>query len=81
MKLPRAHHLPIDLLVGQTIMPALNIQFLNRDAHEVRRILQYVRKFHIGGFILFGGHPTDVHYWIQRLQNESELPLLFAADL
>ncbi len=81
MKLPRAHHLSAEILAGQMLMPRLNLAFINRDSVMARRMLEMIRRFHVGGFLLAGGHPADVRYWTIALQRESRFPLFFGADL
>ena len=81
MKLPRAHHLTVEELAGQMLMPAVPIDFLNRKSPRARQFLQTVQKYRVGGVILFGGHPADVLYWVNRLQEAAPYPLLIAADL
>jgi len=81
MKLPRAHHLSAEILAGQVLMPRLNLAFINRNSVKARRMLQLIRRFHVGGFLLAGGHPADVRYWTIALQRESQFPLFFGADL
>lgn len=81
MKLPRAHHISAEELTGQLIMPALHLGFVNRNSSAARRILQWVHRYHVTGFILFGGHPAGVRFWTDFLQKESKYPMLFAADL
>ncbi len=81
MKLPRAHHLSPKELAGQVLMPMIDCRFKNRADSAARKISRMIQRFHVGGFILFYGHPADVRYWTSVLQRESKYPLLFAADL
>jgi beta-glucosidase-like glycosyl hydrolase len=81
MKLPRANHLSPEELAGQLVMPAIHLGFMNRESPQARNVLQMVRKYQVGGFILSGGHPADVRYWTDILQRESKFPLFFAAEL
>ncbi len=62
-------------------MPAVYLDFINRESPAARKILQMINRYHIGGVILFGGHPADIRYWTIRLQRESRFPLFIAADL
>jgi len=57
------------------------VDFLNRNSPQMRRLQQLVEKYHIGGVVLFGGHPSDVHYVINKLQEKAKYPLFIAADL
>lgn len=81
MKLPRAHHLSAEELAGQVLMPKLEIGFRNINAAPAQKILRLLKRCHIGGFILFNGHPADIRYWTGLLQRESRFPLLIGADL
>ncbi|GAB4378157.1 MAG: glycoside hydrolase family 3 N-terminal domain-containing protein [Calditrichia bacterium] len=81
MKFPRAHHLSAEELAGQMLMPAIPVQFINRQAPKARHLLQLVKRYQPGGIILFGGHPADVRYWVEQLQKVARFPLLVAADL
>jgi beta-N-acetylhexosaminidase len=81
MKLPRSHHMSVEALAGQILMPALHLEFMNRKSPEAQRIIRLIRENYVSGFILFGGHPADIRFWTGFLQKESKYPLLFAADL
>lgn len=81
MKLPRAHHLPAEVLAGQLIMPVLYVGYQNREAPEFRRIIRMVKQHHVGGFIFFYGHPADLRQWTSELNKVSQFPLMFGADL
>lgn len=62
--------------IGQIIMPRLN--FSNPDVLPYAK--EMVRKFHIGGFIIFGGERKQVKRATEELQAISHIPLLFACD-
>lgn len=81
MKLPRAHHLSAEELAGQVLMPKLEIGFRNINAPGAQKILRLLKRYHLGGFILFNGHPADIRCWTALLQRESRFPLLIGADL
>lgn len=81
MKLPRPHHLSAEELAGQVLMPKLEIGFRNINAAPGQKILRLLKRYHIGGFILFNGHPADIRCWTALLQGESRFPLLIGADL
>jgi beta-N-acetylhexosaminidase len=80
MKLPRAHHLPVNELVGQVLMPAIHLSYMNKNSKAAQKIIQMVKRCQITGLCLLGGHPADVRYWTDYLQKESKYPLLFAAN-
>jgi beta-N-acetylhexosaminidase len=81
MKLPRSHHLKPPEIAGQMLMPAVHLDFMNKESARVHRLIRLIHRFHPGGFILFGEHPSDIQYWVQRLQEASKYPLLIGADL
>ncbi|GAB4330725.1 MAG: hypothetical protein Kow0037_06750 [Calditrichia bacterium] len=81
MKLPAISRLTIEEIAGQLLMPALHIEFANRKSPLFQRTLRQLRRYQPGGFILFGGQPDTAADWINFLQQSSQLPLLFAADL
>jgi beta-glucosidase-like glycosyl hydrolase len=59
------------------IIPRLDGPSLKED---FPRYVSLVKKG-VAGFILFGGEVEQARHFIQRLQAESELPLIIAADL
>ena len=81
MKFPRAHHMTAAELAGQVCMPMIDCRFKNRSSNAAKHIFRMLNRHHVGGFILFHGHPADVRYWNSALQQESKLPLLIGADL
>lgn len=81
MKLPRAHHMSPEELAGQLLMPVIYGKYRSRLSPEMRRIRQMVSRYHVGGFILFYGHPADIRYLTSDLQTVGKVPLIFGADL
>ena len=80
MKLPRAHHLPVNELAGQVLMPAIHLSYMNKNSKPAQQIIRMVKESQITGLCLLGGHPADVRFWTDFLQRESKYPLLFAAN-
>lgn len=68
--------LTISQKIGQIVMPRLN--FNNPDALLYAK--EIVQKFHVGGFIIFGGERKQVKKATEELQATSTIPLLFACD-
>jgi beta-N-acetylhexosaminidase len=71
-------------MIGECIMPRLNIeQFETNDAYRAC-ILDLVRNHNAGGFCVFGGSPESVASTITRLQEHAAhshgTPLFFSAD-
>ena len=80
MKLPRAHHLPVNELAGQILMPAIHLSYMNKNSKAAQKLIQMVKECQITGLCLLSGHPADVRFWTAYLQKESKYPLLFAAN-
>lgn len=80
MKLPRPHHLPVNELAGQLLMPALHLTYMNKSSASARRVVNMLKEFQLTGFVLLSGHSADVRFWTDFLQKESKYPLLFAAN-
>ena len=71
-------------LLGECIMPRLQIeQFANDEAYAAL-IMQLVHDHKAGGFCVFGGTPETVVMAIHKLQEEAAhsngVPLIFSAD-
>jgi beta-N-acetylhexosaminidase len=75
--------------VGQMLMVWARIQFMNVNSPEYAQLRDTVRKYHVGGFgitvpteagMLMKNQPYEAAALTNRLQRESPLPLLFAAD-
>jgi beta-N-acetylhexosaminidase len=71
-------------LIGQLIMPRLDVQAFSDDKEYSERIEHLVRETRVGGFCVFGGTPELVARATKKLQAisiESEAtPLLFSSD-
>lgn len=73
--------LTLEQKVGQLLMGRLTGDFENiRDA-ENQRITRLIRDYHIGGFAVGIGSPTEVAVKLNALQQSAAVPLLIAADL
>jgi beta-N-acetylhexosaminidase len=75
--------------IGQLIMPWARVQFLNSKSPEYLVLRENLRKYHVGGFavsvpvegsFLMYNEPYGTAGLTNQLQNDSELPLIFAAD-
>jgi len=78
-----------DEKIGQLIMPWARVQFLNSKSPEYLQLRENLRKYHVGGFavsvpvegsFLMYNEPYGTAGLTNQLQNDSELPLIFAAD-
>lgn len=66
--------------VGQLFMPGLLGNYLSEDSEEFARLKNLVKKFKVGGFVMFSGHVHDYVANIHKLQLLSDTPLLISAD-
>ena len=75
--------------VGQMFMIWSHAQFLNVNSPEYVELRDTMRKYHIGGFgltveyidgFLYKNEPLEAAMMTNQLQEDSEFPLLFAAD-
>jgi beta-N-acetylhexosaminidase len=81
--------LTVEEKVGQVFMIWCRASFLNVENPEYLQWLDAMRKYHVGSFtvsvhvdgpFLLRTEPYEVAELLNRLQKESKLPLLFAAD-
>ena len=82
-------HLSVEEKIGQVFMIWCRASFLNVESPEYLQWLDDMRKYHVGSFtmsvhvdgpFLLRTEPYEVAELLNRLQRESKLPLLFAAD-
>jgi beta-N-acetylhexosaminidase len=75
--------------VGQLFMVWARAQFLNDDSETFAQLHDTMNKYHVGGFamtvpvdgpFLIKSEPYEAAMLLNHLQQESKLPLLFAAD-
>ena len=75
--------------VGQLFMVWVRAQFLNNDSDAYAQLRDVINKYHVGGFamtvptdgaFLIKSEPYEATMVLNHLQQESKLPLLFAAD-
>lgn len=83
------HKLSTDEKIGQLFMIWCRASFLNAESAEYRQLVESMQKYHVGGFamtvhvdgpFLLRSEPYEAAELLNRLQRESKLPLLFAAD-
>src|SRR5258707_447744 len=81
--------LSLEEKVGQLFMIWVRAEFLNLDSPEYLQLRDNMRKYHVGSFamtvrweppFLYRNQPYEAAELLNRLQQESKLPLLFAAD-
>jgi len=83
------HKLTLEEKVGQVFMIWCRASFLNVDNPEYLQWREEMQKYHVGAFAmtvhvdgpyLLRSEPYEAAELLNRLQSESKLPLLFAAD-
>lgn len=81
--------LSLEEKVGQLFMIWVRAEFLNLNSPEYLQMLDSMRRYHIGSFamtvrweppFLYRNQPYEAAELLNRLQQESKLPLLIAAD-
>ena len=81
--------LSVEEKVGQVFMIWCRASFLNVESPEYLQLLADMQKYHVGGFavsvhvdgpFLLRTEPYETAELLNRLQRESKLPLVFAAD-
>jgi len=81
--------LTVEEKIGQVFMIWCRASFLNVEAPEYLEWLQSMQKYHVGSFamsvhldgpFLLRTEPYEAAELLNRLQKQSKLPLLFAAD-
>jgi beta-N-acetylhexosaminidase len=83
------HKLSTQEKVGQLFMVWVRAQFLNQDSETYAQLREAIDKYHVGSFamtvpvdgpFLIKSEPYEAAMLLNRLQQDSKLPLLFAAD-
>lgn len=75
--------------IGQMFMLRANAEFMNIASPDYLQLVDRIHRYHIGGLLLsvhaegpflFRNQPYEAASLTNRLQRESKLPLIFAAD-
>ena len=83
------HRLSVEEKVGQLFMIWCRASFLNVESPEYLDLREAMQKYHVGSFamtvhvdgpFLLRSEPYEAAELLNRLQKDSKLPLLFAAD-
>lgn len=72
--------LTLEEKIGQMIMPRAYGYFTNTNSDEYQSMLRLVKEKKVGGFCFFQGDVYATAVTINKLQVESKIPLLVAAD-
>jgi beta-N-acetylhexosaminidase len=82
-------HMSVEEKVGQVFMVWVRAEFLNVDSPEYLQLRDTMERYHIGSFamtvpydppFLHRSQPYEAAELLNRLQRDSKLPLLIAAD-
>ncbi len=83
------HKMTVEEKVGQLFMIWVRAQFLNANSPEYKKLSEELARYHVGSFamsvpvegpFLFKTQPYEAAVLLNRLQQQSKLPLLIAAD-
>ncbi|MGA9354405.1 MAG: glycoside hydrolase family 3 N-terminal domain-containing protein [Terriglobales bacterium] len=83
------HKMSDEEKVGQLFMVWVRAQFLNVNSSEYRDLVEQINRYHLGslamsipieGPFLIRSQPYDAAILLNKLQQQSKLPLLIAAD-
>ena len=69
--------LSIDQKIGQVLMPRGNTS----PIYDTARLFSIIRDYHVGGFVLFAGYPTNQARLVNEMQRRSKVPLFIGMDL
>ncbi len=72
--------LSLEKKVAQMICEQMRGEYAAEDSDQYRTILRLVKDYGLGCIVLYGGTPQDTAGLLNRLQKESELPLLITSD-
>jgi beta-N-acetylhexosaminidase len=71
------NNLTLDQKIGQLLMPRGNN---SGQGYEPEKLMEWVKKYQIGGLAMFAGQPSIQAKIINDLQAESKIPLLIGMD-
>lgn len=71
----------LDEKIGQLVVARYTGEFFNYDSPYLKNLEELVRKYHLGGLILFGGEALETAYFTNHFQKLAKVPLLIASDL
>ncbi|HMS39637.1 MAG TPA: glycoside hydrolase family 3 N-terminal domain-containing protein [Pyrinomonadaceae bacterium] len=70
----------LDEKIGQLIHIGINAQYLAQDSLEYKELMRQVRELKVGGVIVFVGGLYETVHLVNRMQENSKIPLLISAD-
>ena len=72
--------LSLERKVGQMICEQVRGEYVPEDDAGFLKILALIREYGVGALVVYGGSPHETASLLNRLQQESELPLLVSSD-
>lgn len=72
--------LSLEKKIAQMICEQMRGEYKAEDSQEFQYLLELVREHGVGAFVLYGGTPHNIASLLNRLQKESDIPLLISAD-
>jgi beta-N-acetylhexosaminidase len=70
----------IEERVGQLLMPDLTGTLIHEESEHYARLIDFVERLGVGGFIVYNGDAFTTAALVNRLQRRARTPLLFASD-
>lgn len=83
------HKLSLEEKIGQMFMVRGDVEFMNVASPDFVHLRDQIKRYHLGGVLLsvraegpflFKNQPLEAANFTNQLQQESKLPLIFAAD-
>ncbi len=71
----------LDEKIGQVIMGSADSDFTNVRSDKFQKIRDNITRYHVGGYLAFGGELLSAAFLIRRMQELASVPLLISADL
>ena len=71
----------LDEKIGQVIMGSADSDFTNVRSDKFQEIRDNITRYHVGGYLAFGGELLSAAFLIRRMQELASVPLLISADL
>jgi beta-N-acetylhexosaminidase len=72
--------LTIEERVGQLLMPDLTGTLIHEGSEHYARLVRFIERLGVGGFIIYNGDAFTTAALVNRLQRRARVPLLFASD-
>ncbi len=70
----------IDQKIGQLFMINFEGDFQSDESQNYKDIIWSIKKYHVGGLIVFGGTPYSIAQQLNEFQALSKVPLLISSD-